>query len=179
LLALPGIGPYTARAVLAFAFEQDVGVVDTNTARVLARTAGGSLSRPQAQARADDLVPAGRGWAWNQAMIDLGATVCTKRSPRCLDCPVAAWCSWRRAGQPSPDPAQHSVGTGGPQPSFAGSDRQGRGRLVAALRRGPVPLADLAPAAGWPGEAERASRVAAGLVADGLAVRSGDALALP
>src|SRR5205814_252817 len=67
LLALPGVGPYTARAVLAFAFERDVGLVESNTARVLARTRGDHLSRRQAQALADQLVPPGDGWAWNQA----------------------------------------------------------------------------------------------------------------
>jgi A/G-specific adenine glycosylase len=83
LLALPGVGPYTARAVLAFAFERDVGVVDTNAARVLARAVSGRpLRAAEVQRLADDLVPAGGGWAHNQAMLDLGATVCTKRRPR-------------------------------------------------------------------------------------------------
>ena len=179
LLALPGIGPYTARAVLAFAFERDVGVVDTNTARVLARTSGRSLSPRQAQARADEAVPPGRGWAWNQALIDLGATVCTRRGPRCGGCPVAGGCAWRRAGRPPPDPANGSAGTGRRQGSFPGSDREGRGRLVQALRRAPVPVSELAAAAGWPGDAERAARVAAALVAEGLAVRRGETLSLP
>ncbi len=73
LLALPGIGPYTARAVLAFAFERDVAVVDTNIARVLARTVGERLTPKRAQAVADELVPVGQGWLWNQAFMDLGA----------------------------------------------------------------------------------------------------------
>ena len=76
LLALPGIGPYTARAVLAFAFERDVAVVDTNIARVLARVTGERLTLRRVQAVADELVPAGDGWAWNQMLMDLGATVC-------------------------------------------------------------------------------------------------------
>ena len=153
LLALPGVGPYTARAVLAFAFEADVGVVEVNSARVLARAAAGRrLSAGEAQALADRLVPEGRGWAWNQAMLDLGATVCTKAAPRC---------------------------GGTRQSAFAGSDRQGRGRLVDALRRAPVPEGDLAAAAGWPDQPERAARVAAGLVADGLAAVVDGALVLP
>lgn len=177
LMALPGVGPYTARAVLAFAFEVDVGVVEVNSARVLARAfAGRRLTAREAQALADDLVPLGEGWAWNQAMLDLGATVCTKAAPRCGKCPLRAGCAWAGAGA---DPAVGSAGCGGHQSTFAGSDRQGRGRLVDALRVGPVALAHLAAAAGWPDDAERAQRVAAGLVADGLAVVAGEVLALP
>ena len=180
LLALPGIGPYTARAVLAFAFEVDVGVVEVNSARVLARAvAGRPLSAPDAQALADGLVPAGQGWVWNQAMLDLGATICTKSAPRCGACPLWAMCAWAGAGHPAPDPSIGSAGCGGTQSAFAGSDRQGRGRLVDALRLAPVPVADLAGATGWPSEPERARRVAAGLVADGLAVITGDVLRLP
>ena len=178
LEALPGVGRYTARAVLAFAFEADVGVVEVNSARVLARAvAGRPLRVGEAQALADSLVPAGRGWAWNQAMLDLGATVCTKSAPRCDRCPVRACCAWAGAG--GPDPAIGSAGEGSRQSTFAGSDRQGRGRLVDALRLGPVPWAGVAAAAGWPDDPERAERVAAGLVADGLAVVAGDALHLP
>jgi A/G-specific adenine glycosylase len=176
LVALPGVGPYTARAVLAFAYEADVGVVEVNSDRVLARAvAGRRLGRPEAQAVADALVPEGAGWAWNQAMLDLGATICTRTSPRCDRCPVARACAWSAAGRPSPDPA----GPAGRQSTFVGSDRQGRGRLVDGLRRGPVALGDVAAVAGWPLEPARAARVAATLVADGLAVRVGDALHLP
>lgn len=179
LVALPGVGPYTARAVLAFAYEADVGVVEVNSARVLARAvAGRPLAPAEAQALADALVPAGAGWAWNQAMLDLGATVCTKSTPRCPACPVVASCAWAGAG--GPDPAVGSAGEGGRQSTFAGSDRQGRGRLVDALRLGPVPRAGVAVAAGWPDDPQRAERVAAGLVADGLAVVAGDgSLQLP
>ena len=76
LLALPGVGPYTARAVLAFAYEREVAVIDTNIARVLARTSGARLTPKHAQAAADALVPRGEGWAWNQILMDLGATTC-------------------------------------------------------------------------------------------------------
>ena len=179
LLALPGVGPYTARAVLAFAFDDDVGVVDTNTARVLARTAGHRLTARQAQERADTLVPEGAGWTWNQAMIDLGATVCTRRAPRCGACPAAAHCGWRSSGGGGTDPALGSAGAGRGQGGFAGSDRQGRGRLVDALRRGPVSGAALAASAGWPTDPGRARRVAATLVADGLAVEEDGGLRLP
>jgi A/G-specific adenine glycosylase len=168
LRALPGIGPYTARAVLAFAFERDHGVVDTNTARVLARWEGRRLSVREAQAAADAHVPGGRAWAWNQAMLDLGASVCTRRSPRCGECPVAETCAWARAGWPLPDPADGSAGVSGGQSRFEGSDRQGRGRLVEALRAGAVAATDLPSAMGWPDDPARAERIAATLVVDGL-----------
>jgi len=179
LLALPGVGPYTARAVLAFAFEVDVGVLDTNAARVVARTAGRRLAPREAQARADALVPPGGGWAWNSAMLDLGATVCTARAPACGRCPVAASCGWHGAGAPAPDPAVGSAGVGRRQSAYAGSDRQGRGRLVDALRGGPLAWADVAAAAGWPADPGRARRAAATLVADGLAVVGDAGLRLP
>ncbi|HLI00206.1 MAG TPA: A/G-specific adenine glycosylase [Acidimicrobiales bacterium] len=170
LLALPGIGPYTARAVLAFAFERDVGVIDTNAARVLARAAAGRPLRPrEAQALADACVPAGEGWAYNQGLLDLGAGVCTSRAPACDRCPLAGVCAWRRSG-PGPDPAVGSAGTGSRQSTFAGSHRQGRGRLVAALRAGPLRPDEVAAAAGWPDDPSRAALALAGLVADGLAV---------
>lgn len=181
LLALPGVGPYTARAVLAFAHGADVGVLDTNAARILARAvAGRPLGGREAQALADELVPPGDGWAWNQAMLDLGATCCRSRNPACGICPVAGQCSWAAAGHQPPDPARASAGTSRPQAAFAGSDREGRGRLVAALAAGPVAPSALAAAAGWPDDPTRAERVAAGLVADGLACRGGDGvLVLP
>jgi A/G-specific adenine glycosylase len=178
LLDLPGIGPYTARAILAFAYERDVGVVDTNAARVLARWSGRELSPSEAQVAADDAVPAAGGWAWNQAMLDLGATICTARNPDCTDCPVRSRCGWALDGFPEPDPGARA---GLPQSRFEGSDRQGRGRLVDALRRGPVPLAplELAREIGWPDDPARAMRVAEGVVADGLAVRRAGDLHLP
>jgi A/G-specific adenine glycosylase len=174
LLALPGIGPYTARAVSAFAFELDHGVVDTNTARVLARWAGRSFTPKAAQAAADDAVPIGQGWAWNQAMLDLGAMVCTKRAPRCERCPVTDVCAWFAAGRPDPDPAIGSAGVSGRQARFEGSDRQGRGRLMAAMAAGPVAADDLAAVVAWPEDPARTERVVASLVADGLAVVTPD-----
>ena len=180
LLDLPGVGPYTARAVLAFAFERDHGVLDTNAARVLARAvAGQRLSPRRAQDLADELVPLGRGWAWNQSMLDLGARVCVKRAPRCEQCPLLPSCAWARAGHPGPDPAAGSAGTSAPQSTFAGSDRQGRGRLVQALRTGPIEVGRLADAAGWPDDPERAQRVADALVGEGIAEVVDGQLALP
>jgi A/G-specific adenine glycosylase len=172
LLALPGIGPYTARAVLAFAFEQPVCPLDVNTARPLARAFGIT-----AQDEADALVPAHdahAAWRWNQALMDLGALVCTRRDPDCAACPLSDVCRYRLHG--GPDPAAPA----GRQSRFAGSDRQGRGRLVAAMRDGPVEPAAVPGVMGWPDEPERAQRVAATLVADGLAERLTDgSLALP
>ena len=172
LLALPGVGPYTARAVLAFAFGRDVGVVDTNAGRVLSRAVEGRSLRPaRAQAVVDAMVPPGRGWSFGQALLDLGATVCTSRAPACGACPVRRRCRWAAAGHPPPDPARGSAGVSTAQERFAGSDRQGRGRLVAALRRGPVAADDLATATGWPEDPGRARRVSEAVVAEGLAVR--------
>ena len=175
LLALPGIGPYTARAVLVFAFEHDIGLVDTNAGRFVARAlAGRPLPLREAQAVADAAVPAGDGWRWGQAVFDLGATTCTKRAPRCDDCPLReGHCAWVAAGWPEPDPVLGSAGISTPQSRFEGSDRQGRGRLVAALRAGPVDDADLATVMGWPDQPDRAATVARTLLADGLASASG------
>ncbi|MDE3085978.1 MAG: A/G-specific adenine glycosylase [Acidobacteriota bacterium] len=168
LEALPGVGSYTARAVLAFAYERDVAVVDVNVARVLARAVvGAPLGTVAVQTLADALVPDGRGWRWNQTLMEIGATSCTGRAPRCADCPLGRCCAWAGAGRPEPDPGR----PGRRQSPFEGSDRQGRGRLVSALRRGPVPAAALAAACGWPQDGPRAERMACALVADGLARR--------
>jgi A/G-specific adenine glycosylase len=181
LLALPGIGAYTAAAVASFAFGQRHAVVDTNVRRVLARAvSGAALAAPaltSAEARlAAELVPddADTAASWAVASMELGALVCTARSPRCGHCPVADRCSWRLAG---------SIGYDGPARRgqiYAGTDRYVRGLLLAALRAAPSPLphAELATAAADaslrdPGQRERCldSLVADGLVeplADGL-----------
>ncbi|MDQ1444229.1 MAG: A/G-specific adenine glycosylase [Acidimicrobiaceae bacterium] len=163
LLALPGIGPYTARAVLVFAFEKPVCPLDVNTARPLTRAFGVG-----GQVAADALVPVDDAWRWNQALMDLGALVCTRRAPSCRVCPLADVCRWRLGG--GPDPAAPA----GRQSRFDGSDRQGRGRLVDALRDGPVVAGELAAVMGWADDPGRAARVAATLVADGLADRRAD-----
>ncbi len=175
LLALPGVGPYTARAVRAFAHEFDDGVVDTNIGRVLARVGGEQLKPAAAQRLADDLVPLGHGWEWNQAIMELGALVC-RPMPACESCPVSEACSWQGNG---PDPAAGSAAVSKGQSRFEGSDRQGRGRLVDALRIGSVAPAQLSNVMGWPGDEERAERVAATLIGDGLAVRGNDCWELP
>jgi A/G-specific adenine glycosylase len=166
LLALPGVGPYTARAVLAFAFERDVAVVDTNIARILARTAGERLTPKRAQERADEAVPRGQGWVWNQVIMDLGATLC-RPVPMCDTCPLSSSCEWHQAGHPDPDPAVGSAGVSGRQPRFEGSNRQARGRVLASVGAGSRPIADFD------------ERILAGLVADGLVTLSNGTVALP
>lgn len=172
LLALPGVGTYTARAVLVFAFEVDVGVVDTNAGRVLSRAvAGRPLRATEAQALVDSMVPPGGGWAFGQAILDLGAVVCVARQPSCTTCPVRRRCRWVATGRGGPDPASGSAGVSVRQRAFAGSDRQGRGRLIASLRRGPVAVADLPAVMEWECQQERIERVVAGLVREGMVSR--------
>ena len=181
LLALPGVGPYTSRAVLAFAFGHDTGVVDTNAGRVLSRAVAGRPLRPaEAQALVDAMVPAGGGWQFGQALLDLGAMVCVAAAPRCGDCPIRPRCRWAAAGRGGPDPARGSAAVSTAQTVFAGSDRQGRGRLVDALRRAPVPPDRVSAAMGWEDDPGRAARVVEGLIGDGLVARDdGGVLHLP
>jgi A/G-specific adenine glycosylase len=162
LLALPGVGPYTARAVLAFAYDRCIMPIDTNIGRVLARVAGRPLSSPEAQAIGDSMAIDGRQSAL--ALMDLGATLCRRRAPRCAQCPLGEDCSW--AGLQGPDPAVGSAAAPKAQGRFVGSDREGRGRLLRAAGIGP--LADPVAAAGWPDDPERAARVAGKLVREGL-----------
>ncbi|HYN33468.1 MAG TPA: A/G-specific adenine glycosylase [Ilumatobacteraceae bacterium] len=166
LLALPGIGPYTARAVLAFAFERDVAVVDTNIARILARTAGERLTPKRAQAVADELVPARDGWLWNQVFMDLGARVC-RPTPTCDACPLTPSCVWYVGGLTDPDPAVGSAGVSTRQAPFEGSDRQARGRVLKALGAGAQPRGAFD------------ARIVDSLVADGLVAVDDDVLTLP
>jgi A/G-specific adenine glycosylase len=178
LRALDGVGPYTARAVLAFAFERDVAVVDVNVARVLSRVVGRRLpaSGSACQAVADSLLAKGKGWLWNQSLLEMGALVCTARSPSCSRCPLVTRCRWARQGRPRPDPGEPTSR----QSTFEGSDRQGRGRLLTALRHGPVTPRRVPIEVGWPEDPERARRVAQSLVTDGLARRGpGGVLTLP
>ena len=183
LLALPGVGPYTARAVQAFAFGIDTGVVDTNVGRILARWQGRRLGTREAQRTADELVPAGESWAWNQAMMDLGAQVCTRRNPSCGQCPAQPWCAWAvevLGSEPSgqPDPADRSAGVSTRQAPFEGSDRQARGRLLAALSDGPLPTERAAVEMGLEHDEARAQRLVAELIAEGLVSAAGSQLRL-
>jgi A/G-specific adenine glycosylase len=167
LLALPGIGPYTAAAVASFAFGQRHAVLDTNVRRVLARLVSGQELAPVSasaaeQRLAESLLPEEPGVAarWSVAVMELGALVCTATRPRCTECPVADACAWRLAGHPPGDGSRRSQG-------YEGTDRQCRGRLLAVLRDadGPVPEAWLDAA--WPQRLQR-SRALDSLVADGL-----------
>lgn len=136
LLALPGVGEYTARAVLAFAFDHDVGVVDTNAGRVLSRAVSGKpLERREAQSLVDAMVPPGKGWTFGQALLDLGAEVCVARRPRCDRCPIRSACAWSEAGgsiprRDRPAPRLHRGSSRGPTARVeAGSSmRYGSGR---------------------------------------------------
>ena len=165
LLALPGVGPYTARAVMAFACELDAAVVDTNIARVYARVAGERLTPTRVQAMADAACPSGDAWVWNQCLMDLGAVLCRPAKPGCGECPVRRGCAW--GGNPDvPDPAVGSSGVSGRQANFDGSDRQARGRLMKALGDGPVARTDVAVV--MQRYAATAARLVAALIDEGL-----------
>ncbi len=176
LQLLPGVGPYTARAVMVFAFEADVGVVDTNAARVFARWENRTLTAKEVQAAADRSIPVGEGWRWNQALLDLGATVCTARAARCHSCPVRLSCEWQGRG---PDPSAGSAGVSGKQAPFGGSDRQARGRLLKAASSGPFDIVSVPIIVGMQDDAERAHRVFLSLVDEGLLKRCDSLVSLP
>ena len=172
LLNLPGIGSYTAAAVLAFAFGRRSVVLDTNVRRVLARTVEGvALPAPSQTVdevrRATTFVPSDDAQAarWAAASMELGALVCTARSPRCEVCPVQDVCAWYAAGRP----ADEHAGRRRTQ-TFEGTDRQVRGRVMALLREalGPVPAA--AVDAVWT-DARQLARCVDGLLTDGLITR--------
>jgi A/G-specific adenine glycosylase len=150
LTELPGVGAYTAAAVGSFAWDRQEAAIDTNVRRVLERREG-RFTRE----RVEQLLPSGRAAAFNQAMMELGATVCRPRAPRCGECPVATGCGGFTA-------APRRTGA----PRFEQTDRFARGRVVAALVAGePVPAV---------GE-----RILAGLERDGLIVRAPDGIRLP
>jgi A/G-specific adenine glycosylase len=155
LRALPGVGPYTAAAVASFAFGEAVAAVDTNVRRVAARIG----------AEPAELLPAGREADWNQAAMELGATVCTARAARCDGCPAAPWCASRGAVVTAPR------APGGSRPRFEDTDRWVRGRVVAALAAGEGLPAGIAP--------ERLERALAGLERDGLVQRDDLGVRLP
>lgn len=178
LLDLPGIGQYTARAVLAFARAADVGVVDTNVSRVLSRLEGRPMRARELQERADGLVPRGSAWEWNQVMMDFGARHCTARRPSCDSCPVVAECGWRGTNEID-DPAPSSAGASRPQARFEGSDRQARGRAVRALGDGPVDRAGLAVVMGLGDDVVRATKLIDALLGEGLAVEENGVVRLP
>jgi A/G-specific adenine glycosylase len=154
LTALPGVGPYTAAAVSSFAWDAQVAAVDTNVRRVLERRDGVVRGPRELAVRAGELVPAGRAATFNQAMMELGATVCRPRVPVCDSCPVATGCH-------GPLPAAPRT-RGGVR--FEDTDRWARGRVLATLLAG-----EEAPVRG-----SRLERAVAGLERDGLVVRHAD-----
>jgi len=169
LRRLPGIGEYSANAVGSFAFGRPVAVVDTNVGRVLARAiANRTLSVREARVEASQLLPRTDVASFNQALLDLGSQFCTS-TPRCVLCPVAGACKWNREG--GPDPAPLSAGVSRAQPTFHGSNREARGRVIAALRERPRSMQHLSIRVAM--DADCGAAVIAGLVADGLVERRG------
>lgn len=150
LRKLPGLGPYTAGAVAAFAFERDVAFLDTNMRRVVTRLVFGVESVPERDvlAAAQELLPEGHGWEWNQALIEFGALQCTARKPACIVCPLSAHCVAFPHIQGSLATAKTRSR---PAERFETSSRYYRGRIVEQLRGLPeedaegIPLANLGP----------------------------------
>ena len=136
LTALPGVGTYTARAVLAFAFDQPVAPLDTNIRRVLHRAIGPLPAAPKAlQSTADGFVPPEAAAGWAHALMDLGATICTARAPRCDACPIGTMCRSARAGSPRTFDRAHSrPNAGAPRTPFPNTTRWLRGRILDRLR---------------------------------------------
>jgi A/G-specific adenine glycosylase len=178
LLSLPGVGTYTARAVATFAYGQRHPVVDTNVRRVVSRAVEGLPDAGPTTTTADlvamaELLPEDEARAARAsiAFMELGAIVCTARSPKCPDCPFEAVCAWRQSGAPAP------AGPSRRPQRYAGTDRQVRGLLLEVLRHatGPVPRQRLDVV--WADEVQRA-RALAGLVVDGLVEAHGEQFAL-
>jgi A/G-specific adenine glycosylase len=176
LLALPGVGDYTASAIASFAFGGSHAVLDTNVRRVLARAVGGeefpatSVTRVERE-RAESLVPsqdaAEDAATWAVAVMELGALVCTAANPRCEGCPISRLCVWNIAGRPAYDgPPRRGQ-------AWAGTDRQVRGRLMAVLRESEGSVARTRLDGVWPDAVQR-DRALASLLTDGLAVETED-----
>ncbi|MFD6949752.1 adenine glycosylase [Nocardiopsis sp. TSRI0078] len=168
LLSLPGVGAYTAAAVASFAFGQRHAILDTNVRRVLARAETGVQYPPKTQTKAEtalaeSLLPPTPSVAarWGVAVMELGALVCTARTPACADCPIAGQCAWRLAGKPAYDGPPRRGQT------YAGTDRQVRGRLLAVLRDSAHPVPKEALDVVWDDGIQR-ERALDALVADGL-----------
>ncbi|GLU47386.1 A/G-specific adenine glycosylase [Nocardiopsis ansamitocini] len=168
LLALPGVGVYTSAAVASFAFGQRHAILDTNVRRVLARLETGIEYPPKAPAKAEfalaeSLLPEEPAVAarWGVAVMELGALVCTARSPACGSCPVIADCAWVLAGKPPHDGPPRRGQT------YAGTDRQVRGKLLAVLREAPGPVDKSALDVVWEDSVQR-ERALDALISDGL-----------
>ncbi len=174
LLALPGIGSYTARAITAFAFGQRQPVVDVNVRRVLARVVTGVAGCGPATTSADmslmesllPTVPA-QATRFCAAIMELGATICTSRSPNCGSCPLIEHCAWRAKGYPITQRAIRRT------QRYEGTDRQVRGLLLAILQNAPGPVDKDRLDAAWQLPEQR-KRALASLVDDGLIEQLGD-----
>lgn len=180
LLTLPGIGAYTARAVAAFAYGQRTPVVDTNVRRVVARAVhGGGTAGPPATTRdmadVQALLPrsAAQAARFSAALMELGALVCTARSPQCGACPLTADCSWQQAGRPA------YTGPTRPAQRYAGTDRQVRGLLLDVLRGTDEPVDKARLDIVW-SQAGQRDRCLDSLLVDGLVEQTEDGrFALP
>lgn len=179
LFALPGVGDYTASAVLAFAFGHRRPVLDTNVRRVLARVVTGVELAPSAvtageRAVAIDLLPGDEPTAatWSVALMELGALVCRAASPACVACPISDSCAWRTAGHPAYDgPPRRGQ-------AWAGTDRQCRGHLMALAREAYGAVSAPGMERAWP-DADQRIRCLGSLVNDGLLVASDGGYVLP
>ncbi|WP_415948266.1 A/G-specific adenine glycosylase [Streptomyces sp. KLOTTS4A1] len=176
LLALPGIGEYTAAAVASFAYGQRHAVLDTNVRRVFARAVTGVQYPPNATTAAErrlarELLPEEERTAarWAAASMELGALVCTAKSEDCGACPIAAQCAWLAAGKPAHEGPPRRGQT------YAGTDRQVRGKLLAVLREAVAPVPQAVLDRVWDEPVQRA-RALDGLVADGLVEPMDDGL---
>ncbi|MGB3376214.1 MAG: A/G-specific adenine glycosylase [Microbacterium sp.] len=179
LLELSGIGDYTARAVAVFHYGDRHPVVDTNTRRVIARAVDGR-AQPNPPAKRDlermsALMPddIAESAVFNAAMMELGATVCTARTPKCEACPIAAQCAWLADGRPDTGDTRRR------QARYEGSDRQARGGVLQALREAVehrMPAEEVL--ADWPDAVQR-DRAIDSLIADGLIEASAGMLLLP
>lgn len=165
LRTLPGVGPYTAAAVASFAFDVQAAAVDTNVRRVIERLDRRRRREPELARRAQALMPTGRAADWNQALMELGATVCGARAPACEACPAA---SCRSRGRPDLVPVARRTGE---RVRFEQTDRWVRGRVVAALVAGEEVPEGIEP--------ERLERALVGLARDGLVVRDEGGVRLP
>ncbi len=173
LRELPGVGPYTAAAVAAFAFGQVAAAVDTNQVRVLDRWDGAIGRGPtDLRRRAIDEVPPDAPGPWNHALMDLGATICTARVARCELCPVSDWCASAGLVDPAAERELRRGSTRpGPAQPFESTQRFVRGRIVAALiEQGPIDRAVLVEAVPDGIAVERLAAALVGLVGDGLVV---------
>ena len=173
LLGLPGVGAYTARAVACFAYGKRVPVVDTNVRRVVARALGGQAdagnpSTVRDHAAVAALLPNDALAAeFSAALMELGATVCTARSPKCGICPLAI-CAWRDAGYPTGD------GPSRPTQRYAGTDRQVRGQLLDVLRASLAPVRRAQLDVVWLTDTAQRDRALDSLLVDGLVEQTAD-----